>query len=122
MGANDTQTIHDEILLDQLDAGGSVINGKRILTGDLQPGNYRLVTTVRDPQNQKKVYGVLSFSVVATGTENSAWDASDDKIVDTVKTGVAEYQRANCYLALGDNTHALEWLPRIKKGDLCLTS
>ncbi len=112
MGANDTQTVHDEIPLAQLDAGGSIINGKRILTGDLQPGNYRLVTTVRDPQNQKKVYGVLNFSVVATGTDNPAWDASDDKIVDTVKTGIAEYQRASCYLALGDNARALEWLQR----------
>ena len=37
MGARDTQTIHDEIPLDQLDAGGSVLNGKRILTGELEP-------------------------------------------------------------------------------------
>ena len=54
MGARDTQTVHDEIALDQLDAGGSVLNGKRILTGELSPGNYRLVMTLRDPETQAR--------------------------------------------------------------------
>ncbi len=38
MGAGDAKTIHDEIALEQLDNGGSILNGKRIPTVDLSPG------------------------------------------------------------------------------------
>jgi GWxTD domain-containing protein len=112
MGVRDTQTIHDEIPLNQLDVGGSVVNGKRILTGDLPPGSYRLVMTLQDPEKQKKVFGTLNFSVLTTGAQNTSWDVEDDRIVDTIKTGAAEYQRATCYLALGDTAHAQEWFER----------
>ncbi len=112
MGARDTQTIHDEIPLDQLDAGGSVLNGKRILTGELEPGNYRLVMTLRDPETQTKVFGELAFSVYATTSSVAAWDVSDDGVVASLANGTADLQRAQCYLALGDKTHAVEWLEK----------
>jgi GWxTD domain-containing protein len=111
MGARDTQTIHDEIPLEQLDKGGSVLNGKRIVTGDLQPGNYRLVMTVHDPSNpnQNKVYGVLSFTVLTTGSQSPAWDVYDSKLTEALRNGAIEFQRARCYESMGDTVHALEW-------------
>jgi GWxTD domain-containing protein len=110
MGAHDTQTIHDEIPLDQLDAGGSVLNGKRILTGELQPGNYRLVMTLSDPETQSKVFGALSFGVLSTNVAVPAWDVSDETIAASVASGNADYDRAICYLALDDKAHAEEFL------------
>ena len=110
MGARDTQTIHDEIPLEQLDAGGSVINGKRIPTVELSPGNYRLVMTLHNPETQEKVYGSLSFSVYTTSTPVPAWDVSDDGIAATIANGTADYQRALCYLVLGDKQHAADFL------------
>jgi len=110
MGARDTQTIHDEIPLEQLDAGGSVINGKRIPTIELSPGNYRLAMTLRNPETQEKVYGSLSFGVYTTSTSVPAWDVSDEGIAASIANGTADYQRALCYLALGDKQHAAELL------------
>jgi GWxTD domain-containing protein len=110
LGARDNKTIHDEIPLDQLDSGGSIVNGKQILTGELAPGNYRLVMTVRDPQTQNKAYGSLNFSVYPSAAAPAAWDISDDKIADSINSGVTDYERASCYMAFGDNDHALPWL------------
>ena len=107
MGAGDTRTIHDEIPLDQLDAGGSVVNGKRILMGELSPGSYRLVMTLREPGTQRKVYGVLNFGVVMTGSETPQWDVYDDKLTEAVRNGDMEFQRASCYQVLGDTARAL---------------
>jgi GWxTD domain-containing protein len=100
------KTIHDEIPLNQLDAGGSVINGKQIPTVELSPGNYRLAMTVRDAESGAKVYGALTFAVNPTVAAIPAWDASDDTVAD----GTAEYQRALCYLAGGEKGNAIPWL------------
>jgi Tfp pilus assembly protein PilF len=100
------KTIHDEIPLNQLDAGGSVINGKQIPTTELSPGNYRLAMTLRDPESGAKAYGALTFAVNATTAATPAWDTSDDKVGD----GTDEYQRALCYLASGDKGNAIQWL------------
>lgn len=110
MGAHDTQTIHDEIPLDQLDAGGSILNGKRVVTAELQPGNYRLVMTLSDPETQSKVFGSLSFTVSSTNTAVAPWDVSDDSAAASVASGNADYERALCYLALGDKAHTEEFL------------
>jgi GWxTD domain-containing protein len=103
---NSNKTIHDEIPLNQLDAGGSVINGKQIPTAELSPGNYRLAMTLRDPESGAKAYGALTFAVNGTVAATPAWDTSDDKVSD----GTSEYQRALCYLAAGDKGNALQWL------------
>jgi GWxTD domain-containing protein len=108
LGAQDSQTIHDEIPLNQLDAGGSVVNGKQILTGELAPGNYRLLMTIHDPLTQAKVYGSLNFGVFEAASAPPAWDISDDQLAENVKNGGVDYQRGLCYLALGDKAHATD--------------
>lgn len=109
MSSNDKKTIHDEVALDQLDIGGSILNGKQILTDDLAPGNYRLVVTVRDPDSREKAYGSLNFSVYPSASAPAAWDVADDKLAQNVSSGNTDYQRASCYLAAGDKAHALQW-------------
>ena len=103
---NSNKTIHDEIPLNQLDAGGSVINGKQIPTTELEPGNYRLAMTLREPESGAKVYGALTFALNSMVAATPAWDVSDDRS----DTGTAEYQRALCYLANGDKGNAIQWL------------
>jgi GWxTD domain-containing protein len=112
LGAQDNKTIHDEIPMEQVDAGGSIINGKQIATGELSVGNYRLVTTLRDPETGAKAYGSLNFGVYTTTATAPAWDVSDEKIADNIKSGAGDYQRALCYLARGDKIHATEWFQK----------
>lgn len=109
MSSRENKTIHDEIPLNQLDPGGSVLNGKQILTDELAPGNYRLVVTVQDPDTNQKAYGALNFSVYPSASAPPAWDVSDDKIAENLSAGNSDYQRASCYLAMGDNARALLW-------------
>jgi GWxTD domain-containing protein len=113
LGARDNKTIQDEIPLEQLDAGGSVVSGKQIPTVELTPGNYRLAMTVRDPDTQEKTYGALTFSVFTTTTNAApAWDVSDDQTGERSRTGFADYQRALCYASQGNAARALEWFQK----------
>jgi GWxTD domain-containing protein len=105
LGAEDSKTIADQIPVNQLDHGGSVVNGKQILTADFDPGNYRLVMTLHDPESQAKVYGSLNFSINASTMAAPPWDISDE----SVAPGEADWQRALCYLADNDKAHALDW-------------
>lgn len=102
-------SVHDEIPLNQLDAGASVLNGKQIPTADLAPGNYRLAMTIRDPESQDKVYGSLTFSVSSGGSAPAAWDVTDNKIAESINNGLMDYQRGSCYFATGDSARALPW-------------
>lgn len=106
LGAQDSKTVSDQIPVNQLDHGGSIINGKQILTADLDPGNYRLVMTLHDPETQTKVYGSLNFRIETTALALPGWDISDDKVAP----GEPDWQRALCYLAANDKNRALGWL------------
>ena len=110
LGAQDTKTLHETIPLDQLDAGGSEINGKQIPTGELAPGNYRLAATVHDPESGAKTFGFLNFGVYSENMSAAAFDVSDDKAADSVNDGTKDYQRALCYAAVGEKVHATRWL------------
>jgi GWxTD domain-containing protein len=110
LAAQDSATVHDDIQLDQVDAGGSIISGKQIPTSELLPGNYRLVVTVRDPDSGMKAYGSLNFSVFNSTSASPAWDVSDDQLTENIATGVNDFQRGTCYLASGDRTQATAWL------------
>ncbi|HEX6806157.1 MAG TPA: GWxTD domain-containing protein [Terriglobales bacterium] len=105
MGAQDNKTVTDQIPLNQLDPAGSVINGKQILTADLQPGNYRLVMTLRDPASGAKAYGSLNFSVSDTRSAAAAWDTEEEE----ASPGGPDWQRASCYLAMGNKSLATDW-------------
>jgi GWxTD domain-containing protein len=110
LGAQDTKTVHDTIPLEQLDAGGSEINGKQIPTGELAPGNYRLAATIHDPESGAKAYGFINFGVYSEASSSAAFDVSDDKPADGINDGTRDYQRALCYLAIGDKALATHWL------------
>lgn len=105
MGAQDNKTVSDSIPLNQLDRGGSIINGKQVATADLEPGNYRLVMTLRDPESQAKTYGSLNFSVNSSTMAPAAWDIS---AVDET-AAQADWNRALCYLADNKKSDAIDW-------------
>jgi hypothetical protein len=106
LGAQDSKTVTDELPLNQLDAHGSVINGKQIATEDLAPGNYRLVLTLRDPASQAKTFSSLSFSVSSSTDAAQPLDISEA----APTPGERAWQRALCYLAAGDKAQSIAWL------------
>lgn len=105
LGAQDTKTVSDQLSLNQLDRGGSVINGKQILTADLAPGNYRLLMTLHDPESQAKTYRSFNFTIITAGGSAPAWDVSENN----AEPGERDWQRALCYSVEGEKQQALEW-------------
>jgi tetratricopeptide (TPR) repeat protein len=69
--------------------------------------------TLRDPETRVKIFGSLAFSVYTTTSSSAAaWDVFDESVAASIGTGVADFQRAQCYLAFGDKAQGIEWLER----------
>lgn len=112
------QTIHDEIPRDQFDPGGSLINGKKIPTVDLPPGNYRLAITITDPEKNQRRYGSLAFHIVTEhGSPTDAWDVQDDSPAQYFTTGEADFERGITYLTGGQNQLAAQCFQRVLQRD-----
>jgi GWxTD domain-containing protein len=102
----DSTTVEDKVSKAQLDAHGSLINGKEIAIGDWPPGNYRLVVTLDDPNNGQKAFSTLNFRLGAFDLLRP-WGIDDrDDASKDFKSGRADYQRGLCYLAAGENAQA----------------
>lgn len=110
LGAGDSKTISEEFTAEQLDAGGSLISGKKISTEQLAPGNYRLLVTVREEGTDKKAYSSLNFRVVPAATTYEPWDLNDEQIADDLHSGQLEYRRGLAYLAQGNTDQAMHYI------------
>jgi hypothetical protein len=116
--AGTAKLIHEEVEREQFDRGGSLINGKKIPTGDLAPGNYRVAITVTDPESGKKGFSNFSFRIVPEQPSPSEfWDVYDDELAQYVSSGESDYQRGLTYLAAGNGAQAGEWFRRAIQKD-----
>jgi hypothetical protein len=102
MGLHDTKTLHDELSKTQFDTNGSMVNGKKISTSDLGPGNYRVMVTVADPMVGAKAYASFQFVVASTEPILRPWDVSDPELKAEAASGLLDLDRALCYEAHGD--------------------
>jgi tetratricopeptide (TPR) repeat protein len=105
LGGQDAKTISDQVPLNQVDRGGSIISGKQFLTADLTPGNYRALVTLHYPDSQTKVYRSFNFTVITSGGPPPAWDVSES----ASEAGELDWQRALCYAAGNHKAEALAW-------------
>ena len=108
--AGDTKTLHEQVAMQQFDAYGSLVSGKKIaLAPDTAPGNYRLMISVAAPDNPQKVYSSLNLRVSSTPGAIMPFDVADPDLAEEVTRGVPELDRALCYVAQGDKDSALAW-------------
>jgi GWxTD domain-containing protein len=105
----DHQAITDEVPAEQFDPGGSLINGKRLPLPD-GAGNYTLNVTVTDPETRQKAYGSLKFQLTDHPNNIEPWEVFDEDGQEEALNGTVEYQRALCYLALGNTDRAVPLL------------
>jgi hypothetical protein len=110
MGVHDTKTVVDEVAKNQFAPDGSMVNGKKLDTVDLDPGNYRLSVTATDPQTNEKAFATMAFRIVAGGGPAASWEVVDPDLLDLAKKGVFDYQRAQCYLSQGNAVVGATWL------------
>jgi GWxTD domain-containing protein len=102
------QSIHEEVAISQFDVHGSMVNGKKIPTADLPPGNYRLNVSVVDPQTQQKRFSAMTFQIVGeNNTSSEVWRIDDDGLADFVSTGEADFDQGLIYLSKGSTEAAV---------------
>lgn len=112
MGMHDTQIVKEDLARNQFDANGSLINGKKIPTADLGPGAYRMAITVTDPVNRGRSVASFQFRIADAEGSPAIWDVADPLSSEDVQKGRREYQRAICYVFLGDQERALVYLKK----------
>jgi hypothetical protein len=110
MGMHDTKTITDTVARNQFDANGSMISGKKINTGDLGPGPYRLAITVTDPTTHARAVASFQFHVGETNASPPIWDVTDPMAAEDVQKGRRDYQRALAYVMQGQPQNAVSYL------------
>jgi tetratricopeptide (TPR) repeat protein len=113
----DVKTVRDDVLLQQFNASGSLVNGKKIALLEASPGSYLLTVSVSDPETQRRTQATLPFRVLPTFTPTPAWDVSDEGLADDVAKGVTDLQRGLCYLAQGKKEQAEKWFRRALRKD-----
>jgi tetratricopeptide (TPR) repeat protein len=108
--AGDTKTLHEQVAMQQFDASGSLVSGKKIpLATDAAPGNYRLMVSIAAPDSAQKVYSSLNLRISSNPNVPQAFDVFDPDLAEDVTHGVADFDRALCYEAQGDKDSALTW-------------
>lgn len=110
MGMHDTKTIGDTVARNQFDANGSMINGKKINTGDLGPGPYRMSISVTDPTTHQRAVASFQFRVGDTNPSPPIWDVTDPSAAEDVQKGRRDYQRALAYVMQGQPQNAVSYL------------
>jgi GWxTD domain-containing protein len=117
MGMHDTQTLKEEVSRAQFDSNGTLINGKRIPTDKLPPGDYRMAITVTDPATHGRSVASFQFRVTDGQASPPVWDISDPEAAEDVQKGMREYQRALCYSLAGNQRQAITYLDRAYSKD-----
>jgi GWxTD domain-containing protein len=111
----DIKTIQGQAKEDQFDANGSLVDGKRLSLAEMPPGSYLLTLTVHDPSNQHSSYATMPFRIVPGVQSAAVWDVYDTQVTEEIRAGLPDYERALCYLALGEKEQARNWLLRSLK-------
>lgn len=101
--------IKDVVGAEQFDAGGSLVNGKKLSLAGQASGNYMLTVTVIQPGAAARAFGTLNFSVLTNPNVADVWDLSDQSVRADAEKGVLDMQRGLCDLAQGKKEEARAW-------------
>jgi len=101
------KNLHEELATNQFDPYGSMVNGKKIDTTELGPGNYRLTVSVTDPATQQKLFSTTSFLIGAESSPADVWQIDDEGLQEYVTSGQADFDRGVVFLANKDQQAAL---------------
>jgi GWxTD domain-containing protein len=112
MGMQDTKSIKEELATDQFDPNGAMINGKKINTAELLPGNYRMSVIITNPNTHKRSVASFQFNIADAASSNAAWDVADPQAFEDITKGTRDLQRSLCYSFAGNQKLAAVSLQR----------
>ena len=115
MGMRDTKIVEQDVPYNQFDENGALINGKKISTAELLPGNYRMSVIVSDTASHQRAVGSFQFSIADTNATPPGWDVLDPQAYNEFTKGQWDYLRSLCYTYQGKDDQALIALQRAFK-------
>ena len=104
--------VKEEVGMDQFDATGSVVTGKRLSLEQQTNGNYILIVSVSNPETKQGSFGTMSFKILDGPSIPEPWDVLEPGIAQDAEKGILDQQRGLCYWALGQVEEARVWLRR----------
>ena len=104
------QTVRDEVNLEQFDATGTLVNGKKLVLNDKSVGNYMLTATTAESGTGQKAYATASYRSVGEGAPEPPWEVDEPEISKDVENGIVDQQRGLCLLAQGHSDEGRKWL------------
>jgi len=112
-----TMTLKEEVGMEQFDATGSLVNGKRMSLADKPSGNYVLSVSLQRSDTGQKSFATAHFRVYGELDPKKTWEVDEPNIVKDAQTGVLDQQRGMALLSQGKSEEARKWLLRSIKLD-----
>jgi GWxTD domain-containing protein len=107
-----TSKIKDEMGMEQFDASGSLVTGKKLSLDKQSLGNYILTVSVNDPALRQNAFATMNFKILDGPSTSPPWDVLEPGIAQDAEKGVLDEQRGLCYWALGQVDEARVWFRR----------
>lgn len=104
--------VKDEIGMEQFDAAGSLVTGKKLSLEKQSIGNYILNVTVSDPGSKQNGFATMNFRILDSSSLPEAWDVVEPGIGEDAEKGILDQQRGLCHLAFGQVDEARVWFRR----------
>src|SRR6267154_1165110 len=104
-----TTKIKDEVGLDQFDAFGSLVTGKKVSLEQKSVGNYMLTVSVNDSETKQTGFGTVNFKILDVPSAWEPWDVLEPGIAQDAEKGVLDQQRGLCYWTFGRFDEARVW-------------
>ena len=104
--------VKDEVGMEQFDAAGSLVTGKKLSLEKQSIGNYILNVSVRDPGSKQNGFATMNFRILDSSSLPAAWDVVEPGIGEDAEKGILDQQRGLCHLAFGQVDEARVWFRR----------
>jgi tetratricopeptide repeat protein len=107
-----TSRVKDQIGMEQFDATGSLVTGKKLSLEKQSMGNYILNVSVSDPVTRQNGFATMNFRILDTSSLPAVWDVVEPGIAQDADKGILDQQRGLSHLALGQVEEARVWFRR----------
>jgi GWxTD domain-containing protein len=104
--------VKDELSMEQLDAAGDIVTGKKLSLEQQTLGNYLLSLAVNRPSSNDRAFASTGFRILDRESPSEPWDNLEPGISEDAATGILDQQRGLCYLSEGKPDQARAWLRR----------
>ena len=104
--------VKDVISMEQFDASGSLVNGKKLPLNAETLGGFILTVSVARAGTTERGFAKLNFRVTSDSSMPAPWDILDPAIAKDALRGVFDEQRGLCYISAKQPDEARAWFRR----------